>query len=315
MKKKTQEEQKMTTLVEDKSKALPKSNQTDKLENTPKTKTAKPTQAQTVGEVLQQARQKKHKEIDAIAAQLCIRPRYLEALEMSNYQDFPGQTYALGFLRTYANYLGLDADSLMNQYRVERGGVKPEKLEMPIAERQVLFPSLKYILLSVAIVLFVWVFWYLLTYSDTSVDALPEAMNEAIAEEQIVDVSTPAATMEAQVLGASGDEASAPVIDAVQSSSVAEAVSEHQKAAPLVEVVATDDAWVEIVQDDELIFSRTMKKGEKYQVPDNAENIYLKTGNAGGIEIYVDGQKTKSLGDVGVVRSNVSLSAQSLKTR
>ena len=315
MKKKTQEEQKMTTLVEDKSKALPESNQTDKLENTPQKKTAKPAQAQTVGEVLQQARQKKHKEIDAIAAQLCIRPRYLEALEMSNYQDFPGQTYALGFLRTYANYLGLDADSLMNQYRVERGGVKPEKLEMPIAERQVLFPSLKYILLYVAIVLFVWAFWYLLTYSDTSVDALPEAMNEVIAEEQIVDVSTPAATMEAQVLGASGDEASAPVIDAVHSTSVAEAVSEHQKAAPLVEVVATDDAWVEIVQDDELIFSRTMKKGEKYQVPDNAENIYLKTGNAGGIEIYVDGQKTKSLGDVGVVRSNVSLSAQSLKTR
>lgn len=315
MKKKTQEEQKMTTLVEDKNKALPESNQTDKLENMPKKKTAKPAQAQTVGEVLQQARQKNHKEIDAIAAQLCIRSRYLEALEMSNYQDFPGQTYALGFLRTYANYLGLDADSLMNQYRVERGGVKPEKLEMPIAERQVLFPSLKYILLSVAIVLFVWVFWYLLTYSDTSADALPEAMNEVIAEEQIVDVSTPAATMEAQVLGASGDEASAPVIDAVQSSSVAEAVSEHQKAAPLVEVVATDDAWVEIVQDDELIFSRTMKKGEKYQVPDNAENIYLKTGNAGGIEIYVDGQKTKSLGDVGVVRSNVSLSAQSLKTR
>lgn len=315
MKKKTQEEQKMTTLVEDKNKALPESNQTDKLENMPKKKTAKPAQAQTVGEVLQQARQKKHKEIDAIAAQLCIRPRYLEALEMSNYQDFPGQTYALGFLRTYANYLGLDADSLMNQYRVERGGVKPEKLEMPIAERQVLFPSLKYILLSVAIVLFVWVFWYLLTYSDTNVDALPEAMNEVIAEEQIVDVSTPAATMEAQVLSSSGDEASVPVIDAVQSSSVAEAVSEHQKAAPLVEVVATDDAWVEIVQDDELIFSRTMKKGEKYQVPDNAENIYLKTGNAGGIEIYVDGQKTKSLGDVGVVRSNVSLSAQSLKTR
>ena len=315
MKKKTQEEQKMTTLMEDKSKALPESNQTDKLENMPKKKTAKPAQAQTVGEVLQQARQKKHKEIDAIAAQLCIRPRYLEALEMSNYQDFPGQTYALGFLRTYANYLGLDADSLMNQYRVERGGVKPEKLDMPIAERQVLFPSLKYILLSVAIVLFVWVFWYLLTYSDTSADALPEAMNEVIAEEQIVDVSTPAATLEAQVLGASGDEASAPVIEAVQPSSVAEAVFEHQKAAPLVEVVATDDAWVEIVQDDELIFSRTMKKGEKYQVPDNAENIYLKTGNAGGIEIYVDGQKTKSLGDVGVVRSNVSLSAQSLKTR
>lgn len=315
MKKKTQEEQKMTTLVEDKNKALPESNQTDKLENMPKKKTAKPAQAQTVGEVLQQARQKNHKEIDAIAAQLCIRSRYLEALEMSNYQDFPGQTYALGFLRTYANYLGLDADSLMNQYRVERGGVKPEKLEMPIAERQVLFPSLKYILLSVAIVLFVWVFWYLLTYSDTSADALPEAMNEVIAEEQIVDVSTPAATLEAQVLGASGDEASVPVIDAEQSSSVAEAVSEHQKAAPLVEVVATDDAWVEIVQDDELIFSRTMKKGEKYQVPDNAENIYLKTGNAGGIEIYVDGQKTKSLGDVGVVRSNVSLSAQSLKTR
>ena len=315
MKKKTQEEQKMTTLTADENKALPEASQTVELERTPETKAAEPAQAQTVGEILQQARQKKHKEIDAIATQLCIRPRYLKALEMSDYQDFPGQTYALGFLRTYANYLGLDADALMSQYRAERGGIEPEKLDMPIAEQQVLFPSLKYILLSVGIVFFVWIFWYLLTYSDSSVDSLPEAMNEVIAEEQIVDVSTPAANMEAQVVGAPIDASFTPEANTAQRASVAESVPEHQKAAPLVEVVATDDAWVEIVQDDELIFSRTMKKGEKYQVPDNAENIYLKTGNAGGIEIYVDGQKTKSLGGVGVVRSNVSLSAQSLKNR
>ena len=76
-----------------------------------------------------------------------------------------------------------------------------------------------------------------------------------------------------------------------------------------------EEVWVEISRDDTLILSRTLKKGEKYDVPESKEELFLKTGNAGGINVFVDGQKVKSLGPVGAVRSNISLSAEKLKKR
>ena len=41
--------------------------------------------------------------------------------------------------------------------------------------------------------------------------------------------------------------------------------------------------------------------------------MFLKTGNAAGIDVFVDGKKIKSLGPSGSVRSKISLAADKLK--
>ena len=82
-----------------------------------------------------------------------------------------------------------------------------------------------------------------------------------------------------------------------------------------VQIVAREEVWVEIEQDDTLILSRTLKKGEKYDVPESKAEMFLKTGNAGGLDIFVDGQKVKALGPVGSVRSGISLLPEKLKKR
>ena len=80
-----------------------------------------------------------------------------------------------------------------------------------------------------------------------------------------------------------------------------------------VQIVANEDVWIEIEQDDMLILSKTLKKGETYDVPSSEIEMFLKTGNAGGMDIFVDGQKVKSFGPRGSVRSGISLSAEKLK--
>jgi cytoskeleton protein RodZ len=59
------------------------------------------------------------------------------------------------------------------------------------------------------------------------------------------------------------------------------------------------------------LLTRVLRPGDIYRAPDRA-GLTLLTGNAGGLEIYVDGLKLPALGPVGAVRRNVSLNSDSL---
>ena len=50
-----------------------------------------------------------------------IRAKYLRALEDENFEALPSATYVKGFLRTYANYLGLDGQLYVDEYNVRYG--------------------------------------------------------------------------------------------------------------------------------------------------------------------------------------------------
>lgn len=54
--------------------------------------------------------------LDDVALRLRIRPAYLRALEDDAYHLLPGATYATGFLRSYADFLGLDRDDVIGRY-------------------------------------------------------------------------------------------------------------------------------------------------------------------------------------------------------
>ena len=59
-------------------------------------------------------------DLEDVAEYLRIRPSYLDALEQGDLSAMPGSTYALGFLRSYAHYLGFDGDELIAQIRSQR---------------------------------------------------------------------------------------------------------------------------------------------------------------------------------------------------
>lgn len=55
-------------------------------------------------------------ELDAVQKALRIRRRYLEALESDRFEQLPGEVYARGFLREYAEFLGLDGSLYVEEY-------------------------------------------------------------------------------------------------------------------------------------------------------------------------------------------------------
>lgn len=83
-----------------------------------------------IGDILKEARQAKGYSVREVSEEIHIMSRYIDALERDDYSVFPGETYTTGFLTRYAEFLGLNAEQLLQQYR----GVKLEYSETPLKE-------------------------------------------------------------------------------------------------------------------------------------------------------------------------------------
>jgi cytoskeletal protein RodZ len=69
-----------------------------------------------IGSSLREARMRKGLDLAAASEATKIRARHLQALEDEQYDVLPGQTYVRGFLKTYADYLGLDGHLYVDEY-------------------------------------------------------------------------------------------------------------------------------------------------------------------------------------------------------
>jgi len=79
-----------------------------------------------------------------------------------------------------------------------------------------------------------------------------------------------------------------------------------------VSIKALSDCWIQVrAPDQSIVFSRVLKSGEVYQVP-GKPGLSLRTGNAGALEIAVDGKAAPSIGGVGMLRRNVALDPDAL---
>ena len=70
-----------------------------------------------IGDQLREARLRNRIDITEVEAATKIRAKYLRALENEEWDLLPGPTFVKTFLRTYADYLGLDSRVLVEEYR------------------------------------------------------------------------------------------------------------------------------------------------------------------------------------------------------
>lgn len=81
-----------------------------------------------IGATLREARSRRKVDLVDVEAAIKIRVRYLQAIENEEWDALPGGAYTRGFIRTYANYLGLDGERLAEDYR---RGAEPQGDRVP----------------------------------------------------------------------------------------------------------------------------------------------------------------------------------------
>lgn len=75
---------------------------------------------ESYGAILKKAREDKLLDFDTIERETTITREYLEALESEDAAAFPGEPYLIGFLRNYADYLGVDSAEVLKLYHAKK---------------------------------------------------------------------------------------------------------------------------------------------------------------------------------------------------
>lgn len=135
-----------------------------------------------VGVLLRASRLRCGEDLTGVAQVLRIRRNYLEALEEGRFGDLPGATYAVGFVRTYAEHLGLDGDEVVRRFKAEASGIKHSTaLVFPSPTTEGGIPGGALMLVGALLAILAYGGWYVLsTQNQTVVELVPELPDRLI---------------------------------------------------------------------------------------------------------------------------------------
>lgn len=262
----------------------------------------------SVGQILRRTREHYGQSLEQVEMNLRIRTSQLNAIEQEILEDLPGRVYAIGFVRSYAEYLGLDGDKMVHLFKAQSVGkrVKPD-LHFLVQENESKTPNLYIIIASLLGLVLLIAFWTI-SYTPTKyVEAIPP-VPEAL-KQSILAISSPAAIERSMKRDAmKSAESSAEKVHVETKKTV-------KKIPNKMELVVSEDSWVEIKNaQGKIILRQVLKPGDKYIVPDE-EGLVLSTGNAGGITVFIDGKKVNKLGLSTQVMRNVILTPTNFKKK
>ena len=136
----------------------------------------------SVGALLRNRREELGQDTETVSRQLRIRATYLRAIEEGRIQDLPGATYAVGFVRSYADFLGFDGNSVVSSFRDELGQRgRAETVSWQIEDRDGGFPFGKILVVLLVIAAAGYGLWYYLANTQSGsglIEAVPEYLKK-----------------------------------------------------------------------------------------------------------------------------------------
>jgi cytoskeleton protein RodZ len=265
-------------------------------------------EAARVGEELREARIALGVSVEDAATQLRINKRYLMALEEGRVKDLPGAAYAVGFVRSYATALGLDADDAVRRFRDVSGTAVTKQGDLvfpePVPRRGI--PTGVLAALGLALALGGYVAWHQWSgRGERVVDTVPPLPPrlERAAEATAARETTPAPVAEppppAPATVAAPPPTPPPRIDPDR---------------PRIVIRAKGESWVQVRDNpgNRVLTDRVLRAGETVEIP-NRPGIVLTTGKAENLDILLDGQEVDPFGGPGVKR-NIALEPDRLRT-
>ncbi len=249
-----------------------------------------------IGDKLRQAREAKQLSIRDAEKETSIRALYIEAIEKGEYKTLPGEAYLRGFIKSYANFLGLDGQALVEEYKGERGfsaptpsaektasavvpseEKKPQETEkpLPVKARGKNAGLLKKLLAGVAALLVLGASYVFLTAKQNTPQETAATMQPAAAKPAAEQPPAPALSKEQPEPAAVPQEVS-------------------------VDVKLTGRCWMQVEVDKRVVYEGTATNGENFNWK-GKENVKLTVGNAGAAEISQNGKPVGKLGDYGEV--------------
>jgi len=230
-----------------------------------------------LGEELRAARESRHLSLTDVSDKIHIRSLYLQAIEEENWVSIAAPVYVRGFVRTYARFLGLNPEEAVAQYNgAAPSEAKPEAPAAPIYISDRRGPSpwlLAAAGVAVLLVGFVGYSYYQLQKSTQAA---------ILAEATPIPTLPPIAPIAAAPAGPAAQQASHPV-----------------SAGPGLGVRLENRSWLRVIVDGTNRMEGVFDAGTQRVF--QGKSATVRVGNAGGVDISVNGRDLGRLGASGDV--------------
>jgi cytoskeleton protein RodZ len=295
----------------------------------------------TVGQDLRAARLRLGDDLATVSSTLKIRKDHLEALEEDRLEALPGRTYAVGFVRSYATYLGLDAGEYLERFKEEIAGRTDATYLTPYIEQSDRRLPQGWQVFAVAFVALLIFGIYLLAKTIGSESPPPVAPVPAEIANSAQPVTTPPAPTPAPVQAQPQAQGTitppmpmtagtpAPVAGTVQAPVAGTTPAPANAAAPVPEgqrygaanvgarivLRAHKPVYVSVKGEDGTVYiGRMLQPGDTYRVP-NQTGLILNAADGSAVELVLDGASVGAVGSVSRPAQSVSLDPQAVADR
>jgi cytoskeletal protein RodZ len=249
-----------------------------------------------LGDEFRAAREARHLSLSDVSEQIHIRSVYLQCIEDEEWSAIAAPVYVRGFIRTYARFLGLDPESAVQRLNVMLGEsttkahdpalVKPTKRSRAGAARTGRSPS-AWLWIAVGIAVLLVAFVGYRAYEIQTADPEPDP--------SAVVVASPSVAPPVEL--ASPGELESPAPDA--SAAHAAVVPKATKAAQTLVVSVTATSWLLVKVDGAQMVEGIYPAGTVKRF--HGKSASIRAGNAGGVDLTVNGKHLGPLGALGSV--------------
>ena len=259
----------------------------------------------TVGDILRRARLKKKLTIQDVEVAIRVSSQHITAIEENRLEVLPGRIYALGFIKSYAEFVELDSAKVLELLKRQAGEKIAPKSVTPVPSpilEDFSVPTGK--VFALIFMLFIVLFIVKSHYESSSYlmeEQIPKVPKELIAQTTLL----------------SKPEKVEPKVEVPKPNTTVSSLSELMGPPPVTNQIvlkALDNVWLEIKDGTkQTVFSRVLAVGQEYWIPVGTNDQTMTLGNAGGLQISIDGQALPLLGKTGQVIRKVELNAEKLK--
>lgn len=286
--------------------------------------------AQTIGEMLKNARIEQNKSIEDIANELCIRKFYLNAIENMDFDNLPSMPYGLGFVRSYAKFLGLNSDRIVAAYRQVISGVDDVRPQPEEHRPETSAPRIKHFVFGALGLLLLAAAWSVFPtsskfedVSENSAPVVPEPVIVADEEEKSATVSVDKTLPDNEVVKTENkvaaqdtdtkkQETKTEAKEDKQTPDVEEEVKEEQKAEAepkkavlqQMRMELTGPSWLELKKGRKVLLSGVFNKGYKYDIP-SEDGLLVSVGRPRNVQFYLNDKPVQVA--TNLKRRNISL--------
>ncbi|MEJ1969817.1 MAG: RodZ domain-containing protein [Rhizomicrobium sp.] len=284
---------------------------------------------ETVGQDLRAARLRRGDDLATVSKVLKIRKDHLESIEEDRIESLPGRTYAVGFVRSYSDYLGLDAGQCVERFKAEIAGREHADAQQAVTvideDDHRRLPQGWKIIAVVVVLLMLYGAYYVVTSTNTMLaqpaTPPPPQLNPKPAVAQGPPQAAPATVRPAPTPPAATVQQQASVAPGAAPAAVPAAplpqgqVYGKQNANPRVVLRVHQATHILVEGPDGMIYiNRTLQPGDTYQVP-NVVGLALSTPNANAVELDLDGESKGFAGKDAGPSEGLSLDPQSIVDR